>query len=92
MSALPSFDNVVAEVVREHQVRRSDLLGPSRVGEVMRARRDLCVRLQAQGRNASEIGRLIGRDRDSVLNAIDRWRATEEGRDGVRPIGFRVEP
>ena len=49
-----------------------EIRSPSRVKPLVDARSALAVHLKEQGRNKTHIGKLINRDRTSVLNLLRR--------------------
>jgi len=49
-----------------------EIRSPSRVKPLVDARSSLAVHLKEQGRNKTHIGKLINRDRTSVLNLLRR--------------------
>ncbi len=49
-----------------------EIRSPSRVKPLVDARSALAVHLKEQGRNKTHIGKLINRDRSSVLNLLRR--------------------
>ena len=49
-----------------------EIRSPSRVKPLVDARSALTVHLKEQGRNKTHIGKLINRDRTSVLNLLRR--------------------
>ena len=49
-----------------------EIRSPSRVKPLVDARSALAVHLKEQGRNKTHIGKLINRDRTSVLNRLRR--------------------
>jgi hypothetical protein len=57
-----------------------------RYPHLVRARREWWAELRAQGRSLTEIGRLVGRDHATVLEAL-RTHERPEARQGGHPAG-----
>ena len=66
---------IVIAVCNEHEVHPDDLLGPSRLRPIVRARQEAMWRLWADlGLSLPQIGGLLDRDHTTVLHAIDKRR------------------
>jgi chromosomal replication initiation ATPase DnaA len=64
------FQEVLQQVARETRVNAADILSRDRDRRVMRARRELYVRLRAEGYSYPAIGKMVGRDHTTVLAVV----------------------
>lgn len=63
-------DAVIEAVATVVQIDKGILLGPSRIGIVVRARNVICLALHEVGMPYAQIGRHIERDHSTVINAV----------------------
>ena len=67
MTPRVDFYALVAGV--RHNVRRTEIFSPSRRLPVLRARKEVMIRLRADGFSTTQIGRWMGRDHSTVIHA-----------------------
>lgn len=61
-------------IAREGRVTVTDMLGRSKLRSVVRARHRFCAVVRSSlGLSYPEIGRLIGRDHTTVMNAVKQY-------------------
>lgn len=69
------IDDIVAKVARAHGFAAEDLIGPSRVPDLCRARDEAVHLLRAAGFSTPRIGRYLGgRDASTIMTASARHR------------------
>ncbi len=72
---------ILKEIATAHHCTMTEIVGPSKFAHVSTARREFCNRLRAMGWSYSAIGRLMGRDHTSIIEAVTR-RRWANGRHG----------
>jgi len=66
---------IVEAVCEQHEVIRSQLLGRSRITEIVRARKALVKELSQEGYQICEIGRVINRKHATVIHLLRNTRS-----------------
>lgn len=60
----------IDKIAERHGLTVDDVLSKRRFGRIVRAKREVCKTLYAQKINHSEIGRIMGCDRTSVIHLV----------------------
>jgi chromosomal replication initiation ATPase DnaA len=69
-------DDLVERLSKRYGITTKDLMGDSRIPEIVAARHEVIRTLHERGLSASEVGRLMGRDHSTVLAVLSKARAT----------------
>jgi hypothetical protein len=84
---------ILGEVMAKHCVTPEELVGNSRMGDVLAARRDAAVRLKAAGFHPTAIARTLRRDPATIHNYLDsQYRDRKRDRMRARKALNRLLP
>lgn len=69
-----SIRNIILEEAAKAGVSYEDVVGPRRIGKIMKARRASYIRSREETRKSwNQIARVFNRDHTTVLDVVKKW-------------------
>ena len=68
----PSVEYIIERTAHEYGITLAQIYGDGRCGEFVIPRHEACLRAHEQGYSLGQIGRPLGRDHTTIINAIRR--------------------
>ena len=75
----PSVEYIIERTAREYGITLAEITGKSHRQEHVIPRHEACLRASEHGFSLSQIGKPLGRDHTTILNAINRAAERRRG-------------